>query len=56
MDLLKGGKLDQTLIKFIPLGSPGIRKLITSLKHRPNTSCYIDCILKLKVLYNYDCI
>jgi hypothetical protein len=43
------------LLKYAPLCSFSIRNFITSLKHHPNNSSFIDCILKLKALscYNY---
>ncbi len=55
MEFFNGEKLDQMLLKYTPLCSFSIRNLITSLKHHPNNSSSIDCILKLKALscYNY---
>jgi hypothetical protein len=54
MELLKGEKLDQTLLMFAPLWSLGICNLITSPKHRLGNLSSIDCILKLKALFGYD--
>jgi hypothetical protein len=54
MELFKGEKLDQMLLKFVPLCSLGISDLITSLKHRLNNSTFINCILKLEALSSYD--
>ncbi len=54
MEILKGEKLDQMLLKFVPLCSPKIRNVIASLKHCPNNFGSIDCILKLKALFGYD--
>ncbi len=54
MELLKGEKLDQMLLKFTLLCSPGIRNLIISLKHRPGNFGSIDYILKLKALSSYN--
>jgi hypothetical protein len=50
MELLKGEKLNQSLLKFTLLCSFNIRNLIVSLKHRPRNSGSIGCILKLKAL------
>jgi hypothetical protein len=46
MEVFKGEKLDQTLLRFIPLSSPSICNLIASLKHHPNNLGSIDYILK----------
>jgi hypothetical protein len=54
MELLKGEKLNQMLLNFVPLRSPSIRNLIVSLKHRPNNFDSINCILKLKALFGFD--
>jgi hypothetical protein len=54
MELLKGEKLDQTLLMFAPLCSLKICNLITSPKYRLGNSSSIDCILKLKALFGYD--
>jgi hypothetical protein len=54
MEFLKGGKLDQTLLKFIPLCFPNICNLIASVKHCLGNSGSIDYILKLKALSGYD--
>jgi hypothetical protein len=48
MEILKGEKLDQMLLKFVPLCSPKIRNVIASLKHHPGNFNSIDYILKLK--------
>jgi len=53
VEFLKGQKLDQMLLKFIPLCSLGIRNLIASLKHCPSNFGSIDYILKLKALFGY---
>jgi len=53
IELFKGEKLDQMLLKFAPLCSLGIHNFITSLKHHSSNSSSIDCILKL-VLSSYD--
>jgi hypothetical protein len=54
MELLKGDKLDQMLLNFVALCSPGIHNFIASLKHCPSNSIFIDYILRLKTLYGYD--
>jgi len=54
MELLKGDKLDQMLLNFVALCSPGIHNFIASLKHCPSNSSFIDYILRLKTLYGYD--
>jgi hypothetical protein len=54
MEVLKGEKLDQTLLKFTPLCSLGIRNLITSLKHCLGNLSSIDYIFKLKALFGYN--
>jgi len=36
VELLKGKKLNQKLLKFTPLCSPNIQNLIVSLKHYPD--------------------
>ncbi len=54
MELLKGGKLNQTLLKFAPLCFPNIHNLIVSLKHRPNNPSSLDYIFELKALSGYD--
>jgi hypothetical protein len=54
MELFKGEKLDQMLLKFAPLCSSGLHNLMASLKHHPSNSSSIDCILKLKALFGYD--
>jgi hypothetical protein len=50
----KGEKLNQTLLKFVPLCSLGIYILIVSLKHHLNNPSFFDYILKLKALFGYD--
>jgi hypothetical protein len=42
MQLLKGEKLNQMLLKFAPLCSLGICNLIASLKHHPNNPGSLD--------------
>ncbi len=54
VELFKGEKLNQILLKFAPLCSPGIHNLIVSLKHCPNNLNSINCILKLKALSSYN--
>jgi hypothetical protein len=54
VEVLKGQKLDQTLLKFAPLFFDGICNLIVSLKHRLGNLGSIDYIHKLKVLFGYD--
>jgi len=54
VEVLKGEKLDQTLLKFAPLCFDGICYLIASLKHHLGDLGSIDYIHKLKVLSGYD--
>jgi hypothetical protein len=54
VELLKGEKLDQMLLKFTFLCSPRIHNLIVSLKYYPSNFGSIDCILKLKALSSCD--
>ncbi len=54
VELFKGEKLDQMLLKFVLLCSPSIHNLIVSLKHCFNNSSSIDDVLKLKALCGYD--
>jgi hypothetical protein len=54
MELFKGEKLDQMLLKFVPLCSLGICNLIASLKHHLGNFGSIDYILTLKALFSYD--
>jgi hypothetical protein len=54
IELLKGEKLNQMLLKFVPLCSLRVCNLITSLKHRPSNFSFVDCILKLKAMFGYD--
>jgi hypothetical protein len=53
MELLKGEKLNQTLLKFIPLCSLGKRNLIVSLNHRLDNPSSLNSIVKLKALFSY---
>ncbi len=55
VELLKGDKLNETLLKFTPLCSPIICNLISMVKHHPRKMGSIDSILTLKALnpYNY---
>ncbi len=53
MELLKGEKLNQMLLKFVPLCFLSICNLIISLKHCPNNLSSFDYILKLKTLFDY---
>jgi hypothetical protein len=54
VELLKGEKLNQMLLKFIPLCSHGIHNFIISLKHHPGNFSSIEYILKLNSLFGYD--
>jgi hypothetical protein len=45
VELFKGEKLGQMLLKFAPLCSPTIHNLIASLKHHLGNFDFIDCIL-----------
>jgi hypothetical protein len=54
VEVLKGEKLDQTLLKFAPLCFDGICNFIASLKHHLGNLGSIDYIHKLKVLFSYD--
>jgi hypothetical protein len=54
VELLKGEKLDQALLKFTPLCFLDIHNFIVSLKHHPSNSSSIDYILKLKAMSSYD--
>ncbi len=54
VELLKGEKLDQALLKFTPLCFPNIHNFIASLKHHPSNLGSIDYILKLKAMSSYD--
>jgi hypothetical protein len=54
MELLKGEKLNQTLLKFTTLCSLNIRNLIVLLKHCANNLGSLDCILKLKAFSSYN--
>jgi hypothetical protein len=54
MELLKGEKLNQSLLKFVLLCFFNIHSSIVSLKHRPRNSSSIGCILKLKALSSCD--
>ncbi len=54
LELFKGEKLNQMLLKFIPFCSHGIHNLIISLKHCFDNFGSIDYILKLKALFGYD--
>jgi len=53
MELFKGEKLNQMLLKFTPLCFPIIHNLFTSLKHCLDNPSSFD-ILKLKTLFGYD--
>jgi hypothetical protein len=54
MELFKGEKLNQTLLKFVLLCFLGIHNLIASLKHRFDNLGSLDCIFKFKALSGYD--
>ncbi len=51
MEFFKGEKLDQMLLKFVPLCSLNICNFIASLKHCLSNFNSIDYILKLKALF-----
>jgi hypothetical protein len=51
MELLKGEKLNQMLLKFAPLCSPSIRNLIVSLKHHFNNLGSFNYILKIESIF-----
>ncbi len=54
MEFLKGEKVNQTMLMFIPLCSPNIHNLISSIKHRPGNMGFLDSILIFKSLSPYD--
>ncbi len=54
MELLKGEKQNQTLLKFAPMCFLGICNLIASLKHHLDNLISFYCIFKLKALFGYD--
>jgi len=54
MELLKGEKLNQAMLMFVPLCSPNIRNLISSFKHHSRNMGSFDSILMLKFLRPYD--
>ncbi len=54
MEFLKGEKIIQTMLMFLPLHSPNIRNLISLFKHRLGNMDSLDSILMLKSLSPYD--
>jgi hypothetical protein len=54
VEFLKGEKINQMLLKFVPLCSLGICNLIASLKHRLDNPNPLDCILGLKAMSGYN--
>jgi hypothetical protein len=54
VEFLKDAKVNQMLLKFVPLCSLNMRNVV-SLKHHLNNPSPLDCILKLKALpgHNY---
>jgi hypothetical protein len=54
MEFLKGEKLNQAMLKFIPLCSPNIHNLILSIKHCPGNMGSLDSIFIFKSLSPYD--
>jgi hypothetical protein len=54
VELLKGEKLDPTLLNFSLLCFPNICNSIASLKHHSDNLSSINYILKLKALSSYD--
>ncbi len=54
VELIKGAKLNQTLLKFTLICSLGICNLIASLEHHPNNMGSLDYIFKLKALFGYN--
>ncbi len=53
MELLKGEKLNQTTLMFIPFFFPNIRNLISSFKHHLGNMGSLDSILMFKSLNPY---
>jgi hypothetical protein len=53
MELLKGEKLNQTTLMFIPFFFPNIRNLISSIKHHLGNMGSLDSILMFKSLNPY---
>jgi hypothetical protein len=53
--LLKGGKFNETLLKFFPMCSPNIHNIISLVKHHIGKMGSIESILTFKdfSLYNY---
>ncbi len=54
MELLKGEKLNQAMLMFVPLCYPNIRNLISSFKHHSRNMGSFYSILMLKFLSPYD--
>ncbi len=53
MEFLKGEKLNQTMLKFVPLCSLNIHKMISLFKHHPRNMGSLHSILTLKSLSPY---
>jgi hypothetical protein len=54
VELFKGEKLNQMLLKFDHVCYLGIHNLIVSLKHHPKNSGSTNYIFKLKAIYGYN--
>jgi hypothetical protein len=54
VELLKGEKLNQAMSMFIPLCSPNIRNLISSITHRLGNMGSFYSILSFKPMSPYD--
>jgi hypothetical protein len=54
VELLKCEKPNQAMSMFVPLCSPNIHNLVSSIKHHSRNMCSLDSILVLKSLSPYD--
>lgn len=54
MELLKGDKLNQPMLKFAPFCSLNIGNLISLFKHHLGNMGFIDSIITLKALSHYN--
>jgi hypothetical protein len=54
MELLKGDKLNHTMLKFVPFCSLNIGNFISSFKHHSKNLGFIDSIITLKALSHYN--
>jgi hypothetical protein len=52
--ILKGDKLNQTMLKFVPLCSLNIGNLISSFNHHLGNMGFIDSIITLKAPSHYN--